>query len=401
MSDKKMDVSFDFRFSRDRQENKVEADVRSALIEGCLKANAGVKKASVYPVERMGRSTATVFYVDAFCEKNINKGSYVAKFDENKAISGEVDAVESASRDGLIQESPLRGHQIGDKLSAILYTYSSGKEFRYWFLDKTKDYRFVKRVVDHIYGSTVKHSPAGDRSSSMWSEEYAWYINRKVKPVEHLKAFCKSEHPLSSHALKVFEGFSKISGSPLEFQPVCIHGDLHARNVMVEETSTSVRASLIDFHWAKPGHIFKDYVLLELTIKLALFLESINGVIKECPPGEAEFINAEIIRKLESIYRHAWENEYDALEVIMLREFPELRGGSLDTYKKVVGGVGSIRRAALSNSRSIIEDASDAKRQYLKAMLMVGVGLIGIGDYDSLLLLASLENALSELDACS
>lgn len=54
-----------------------------------------------------------------------------------------------------------------------------------------------------------------------------------------------------------------------EFSKCIIHGDLNCENIFVSTVSEQVRVTLIDFASTTLGHVFLDFVVLEIAIRLS------------------------------------------------------------------------------------------------------------------------------------
>lgn len=180
--------------------------------------------------------------------------------------------------------------------------------------------------------------------------------------------------------------------------PHLVHGDLHARNLMVDAENAH-STELIDFDWVHYGHPAKDLVLMEATLKYMLLPELVQKRL-----GRQGSLSMEAVAEFEDVLA---ANCFDLPDPAVLQSrmadlLKDGNGGTtlevpvLRTYRCLV----SIRTAAkkvLHDYCGRFSGTAVAEREYLTALFMVTVGLFGFQETERFWALAGLHRLVSEI----
>lgn len=304
-------VSFEYRFARDRTAHGEGLSDRMALVRMFARQlitaqpDPPIESIHLYQVERVGDSGSQVFYVDVQRSTLGYVQSFVAKFQCLQDTKREAKGAGRARLAGMC--APFYSYELeakenvdesgDDKLSnyikrglgLIVYEFANVKkprEFREMFLDiDTTDASCVE-ALRKLY-SRIPNLERNEDASKSLADGFKRYYRPGVKPESRIEALASSSHSgLQSLAFSILEAHKFIKESKLHISVpgIAVHGDLHARNLLVSRHD-EWDFELIDFDWAHYGHPAKDFVILEATLKYMLLSELIRK--KRSPDGTA------------------------------------------------------------------------------------------------------------------
>lgn len=256
-------IEFEFKFSKNFSEHEIfkqrYLDLLEQFAEDCPKADE-IDKIVLFQVERLGFSGAKVFYL--YVKRKTGKeDKKIAKFDEYSKIEQESAKAKSFGEDvyGPYETKDAQSESYG---LMIYEEIEYGDEFHYLFLDSTKTAEYLSNILENLYLNLFNtiYKAGKTESSKKIVEDYTWYLTRKNQPIAKLESL---KGYFGDFRLQEFYDFYyMMTSSSHEINCTLIHGDLHARNIMSNDT----KASLIDFAWVHEGHIAKDFTLLECTV---------------------------------------------------------------------------------------------------------------------------------------
>ena len=242
---------------------------------------------SVTPLERYGFGGAKLY--KGFFTKDMTGIPFVVKINNDKKIQKEVAALLSVRTNfkTCLISSAFKPGYIG-KHGAVIYELITSEknktlELKEWIInDKIPGYQVAEKLLElyeRIYPDAHR---AGKPTGIVFSKEYQkvdkdYLRNGLARSRIELVFGDKSGEPklivlgteIPNPLLILNEGFKN--------EVYCyagpVHGDLHSSNVML---GNKKEPNLIDFAWADPtGHLLKDFVLMENSLRFMLFPEYI------------------------------------------------------------------------------------------------------------------------------
>lgn len=149
------------------------------------------------------------------------------------------------------------------------------QEFRGYFLDENNSSENCAIAIKSILQDIGLHRNTNE-PDKMFVDDFKKYVHRKQQPIDKLWAFKKTSSEYSGFsqiASHILDSYNKLTREfDFSFTPYLVHGDLHARNLMLNIENPN-QTELIDFGWTHYGHPAKDFVLLEITLKYMLLSE--------------------------------------------------------------------------------------------------------------------------------
>lgn len=274
-------INFEFRFDRDINQHELDIKIRSNLVQNALKKfntfEEPVEKLNLYPVARAGKSGSEVFYLDFYIKTASYPKKFIAKFQNIRKTNEELKAAKKAAFASLCPNVISAEDTVND-LGIILYDLAKVKnhqEFRGYFLDENNSSENCAIAIKSILQDIGLHRNTSEPDKK-FIEDFKKYVHRKQQPIEKLAAFIKSSseyNGFSQISSRILNAYNKLTTElDFSFTPYLVHGDLHARNLMVN-TKNPNQTELIDFGWSDYGHPAKDFVLLEITLKYMLLSE--------------------------------------------------------------------------------------------------------------------------------
>lgn len=286
---KQVDASFEYRFNRDNDKNEDATKVRNELIKAVLKNQLGYEKflelvtIRLYPVSRVGNSGSAVFYMDCYFTNATKPAKFVAKFQSILLTNLEAKAARDAEAAALCSSINHKTHEKHD-IGVVVYKLAGledASEFRDLLRDKSvSDEDCVKALSCALakVGDIKNHAP---KKRISFLTDFNWYLGKRSnKPIGKLHSLSKKSNlhndlvKLATSINKSYE-LLKVKLKDIEVIPVLVHGDLHARNLMVNKDKPQ-QVEFIDFGWTHFGHPAKDYVIMENTLKYMLLREIIS-----------------------------------------------------------------------------------------------------------------------------
>lgn len=294
-------INFIWKFNRDEVKHGVELNEKIQLLNQYISKHDfqnRIVKLELYPVERLGLSGSKVFYLDVFYENEQHPERLIAKFHTALRTFQEFKSsilAKQKSMCGEIYSSDKKSprEESKDSLGLIIYKFAKlshkrAIEFREFYLNNKNSTQECSRILQVLYEQTIHCDPSELTSGSQNKlvSDYNWYIERRSAPLMKLKKLSygidsgseiskKSERILSFYA-KLLEDENTYN---VKINTLFQHGDLHARNILLDPKNTAIQPSLIDFDWASYAHAGRDFAVLETTIKFMLIREfsSFNG----------------------------------------------------------------------------------------------------------------------------
>ena len=277
-----LSINFEFRFDRDPVLHFEKAEIRTSLIQDLIdtefnKYQTPVKKIDLYPVARAGKSGSEVFYLDIYLESTSQPKSFIAKFQNIHLTNLERDSAQLAEFGSLCPTVMCTENKEKD-LGLIVYALAKIKnhqEFRGFFLDENNDSALCALAIKSVLQEINLHeNTATDQHNFV--DDFSDYINRRQQPIGKMQSVISSSPsylPLAQIAERIYATYRKIQTDlNFKFTPSLVHGDLHARNLMLNAKKPD-QTELIDFGWTHYGHPSKDFVLLEVTLRYMLLSE--------------------------------------------------------------------------------------------------------------------------------
>jgi len=308
---KPTDVNFSLRLCPDPAENRTKQLLRQELV--CSFVNSRDRKAykaELYPVSRVGNSGSEVFYLDLFVSGISFPERFIAKFQTRDHSDDEEQGARYAQMAKLCSTILKYNHHKED-LGLVVYDLaatSDHTEFRGFFLDSRNSDDSCEDALRSIF-QLIGKNPNEESGPKPLVEDYAWYLNRKTEPIQRVKSLASgldSVSPFSDLASSVLHYYNKLeSKGTWVVHPYLVHGDLHARNLMLSQ-SFPARCELIDFGWVHFGHPAKDFVLMEATLKYMLLPEFLP-IIRSSPKDDL-FPSAATINEFEN---YLWSHGLD------------------------------------------------------------------------------------------
>ena len=240
----------------------------------------------VNPLLRVGRSGASVVLV-YFDEKSTTL-PFVIKLHDSRQIAKEWKAIESVQTyfpDALPGFAP---HYIGNR-GALAYKHAghvggqakpSTVELKDVLFDHRQSTAQVEQMMSRIYEGACRTAHGAVTTKTVIPRnEYKWYLRGDAAAANIRAALGSDANKRRLHFLGTTivnplhakrDGFGRRRSLPLG--PV--HGDLHPNNVIFDVNGD---AHLIDFAWSHAnGHVLKDFVLMENSIRFLLFPRCID-----------------------------------------------------------------------------------------------------------------------------
>ncbi len=274
-------INFEFRFDRDIAQHESAIKIRSNLVQNALKKfnilDEPVQKLDLYPVARAGKSGSEVFYLDFYIETASYPKKFIAKFQNIKKTDEEAKAAKKAAFASLCP-NVISAEDKENDLGIILYDLAKVKnhqEFRGYFLDENNSSENCAIAIKSILQDIGLHRNTNE-PDKMFVDDFKKYVHRKQQPIDKLWAFKKTSSEYSGFsqiASHILDSYNKLTREfDFSFTPYLVHGDLHARNLMLNIENPN-QTELIDFGWTHYGHPAKDFVLLEITLQYMLLSE--------------------------------------------------------------------------------------------------------------------------------
>jgi hypothetical protein len=395
-------IEFDFRFDPNVSLHEQRRAVRAQLIEQFAVEHGGTRfqRVEIYPVSRAGKSGSEVFYLDLFRKGVSYPARFVAKFQTIERTEREGASALDAQHAGLCTTIFTYKHATED-IGVIVYGLANSPdhiEFRGYFLDLTHCAEDCASALNSIFKLVGLH-PNQDRPCKLLLDDFDWYVNRKSEPLQKIDSFVDpvgeaEASPLSKIATEIKSHYERIKADiNVEVFPYLVHGDLHARNLMLSK-STPSRSELIDFDWVHYGHPAKDFVLMEATLKYMLLpeiLPTARGNSKE-----ALHISVEAFDALE---RFVAVNGFDLpsvaemeLTVFGNRRIPQHQR---DAMSRMYTCMVEVRRSAGIVLRKYCMSHSGgltAEQHYFAALFLVTLGLFGLSELEPIWTLIGLRS---------
>jgi len=394
-------INFEFRFNRDPESHQHNTQIRTRLVEQLISEQLNsyrnpIQKVNLYPVERAGKSGSEVFYLDFYLESYSHPKSFIAKFQDIPATNKEYQSALDAEF-GSLCPTVRSSLDEGNNLGIIVYDLAkipNHQEFRGFFLNIENSDENCALALRSVFNS-INLRP-NDQDSRYFLEDFSKYLNRRTKPIEKLEAFIKASREYSGIyqlANNIIDHLNKLKDNfNFKFTPYLVHGDLHARNLMLNSKHPS-QTELIDFGWSHYGHPAKDFVLMEATLKYMLLSELLLSIKKE--RESPLHFSLEIYEKIEDfLCRHCFDlPSFKTLE----QEVPEIQ--NLESYqvnslKRVYICLVEVRKQAgnvLGLFVSAHSNIPSAEKNYFASLFLVVLGLSALSEMEPIWTLIGLD----------
>ncbi len=285
-------IKFEYRFKENLKQHREDlADRKHLMVEFTRRylddAPEGTELESVtlFPVERAGKSGSEVFYLDVRIKNLDYPRRFIAKFQSIKNTRREHLSAFKASTAQMataVTKYEFSGKDLG-MLICDLARVGNHIEFRNFFLSDTSTESCEIALVSAFKFIGRNPNPT-DSKEYLFYSDYKRYVERSAMPLERLKAMRGGQATkigLQEVAKEIVKYHDDIlAGFNFKIVPYLVHGDLHARNLMVNSEDPT-RTELIDFGWVDYGHPAKDFVLMEATLKFMLLHEFLAGLTKK------------------------------------------------------------------------------------------------------------------------
>jgi hypothetical protein len=305
--DVEIKINFVWKFCRDKDRHEDELKAKKNLIAEYIKSHPqsnDITKVDLYPVERLGFGGSKVFYLDVGYIVGPSERC-VAKFNSAEKTFREYKSALLAIRFSFCSEiySSNKVDELEQGAGLLVYKFAKlphGRaiEFREFYLNINNTDESCSMVLNKLYNDTIYFQPkdlaSGEKVSFI--KNYSWYIDRASAPLDKLRQLSDGLGPesdvsnKSEKLLSFYEALTKKSEyCDLEVKSIFQHGDLHARNILLDPENQNLLPDLIDFDWADFAHASRDFAVLETTLKYMLIQEfasdNFNGLDKHVPPS--------------------------------------------------------------------------------------------------------------------
>lgn len=400
-------VRFDFRFDANIKAHEEKLGVRRELAHKFALSHAGadaLRGITLYPVARAGKSGSEVFYLDLTIADHEFPERFIAKFQSKKLTNEEAASARSAEIAKLCRKVAVQYHGSED-LGIIVYNLASARdhiEFRGYFLDigNTDEdcalaLKSTFQMIEGISNNVV--------ASKKMIDDYAWYVDRKSKPLQRISALtvvAPAQLGIGSVATSIQAAYQRIARDlNVEVYPYLVHGDLHARNLMLSK-SNPANTELIDFGWVHSGHPAKDFVLMECTLKYMLLTEFLP--IAKGAATDDLYLQAKC---LEAFEQFLCEHCFDLPPVdVMLNAVFSGSGApshQMRALSRVYTCLLELRRSAgrVLRNYCAVHTPSEltAEQHYFASFFLVTIGLLGFSEVDQLSAMIGLQTVGGKL----
>lgn len=284
-------IKFEYRFKENLKQHRADLADRKRLMVDFTKRYLGdapddieLESVTLFPVERAGKSGSEVFYLDVRIKNLEYPRRFIAKFQDIKNTKREHSSAFKASTAQMataITKYELDNKDLG-MLICDLARVGNHIEFRNFFLSDASTESCESALFSAFKFIGKNPNPAAEEIH--FYSDYKRYVERSAMPLERLKLMRDGQVTnigLQDIAQKIVEYHDDILAKfNFKIVPYLVHGDLHARNLMVNSEDPT-RTELIDFGWVNYGHPAKDFVLMEATLKFMLLHEFLAGLTKE------------------------------------------------------------------------------------------------------------------------
>ncbi|MFT0472335.1 phosphotransferase [Pseudomonas antarctica] len=397
-------IKFEYRFSRDADKHSEALAIRHSLAKAYAQKhedkNSGVfiiRSFELYPVPRAGNSGSEVFYLDIYHQDQEQPNRFIAKFQNVYETKKEHLSSLRAKRAKMCSDVEIEV-DVNNDLGMIvcdLAKVANHCEYRVFFLELANSDEHCANALCSVL-SNVGNQPNNKGERKSFVSDYEWYVDRKSQPLKRLETLVCSGDDSQGVSL-LAQGVKKhydriVADFDHKVLPYLVHGDLHARNLMVNSRNAA-ETELIDFGWVHDGHPAKDFVLMEATIKYQLFKE----LLKEIRPDKAEnqHIPVDFFEKFErymcvkGMWLPAFE-EYKESEDIG----QHLRQDQIEAVRRVYVCVAQIRKQARVVLNQYISLAGSGKyspeQHYFAGLFLVVLGLSAMPEMDMIWTLIAL-----------
>ena len=399
-------IKFEYRFKENLKQHREDLADRKLLMikftERYLNDapdETKLESVTLFPVERAGKSGSEVFYLDVKIQDVDYPRRFIAKFQNIKKTKREH---ESAFKASLAQMSTaITKYELPSKnlgmLICDLARVGNHIEFRNFFLSdaSTDDCKSALTSAFKFVGRNPNPTAAG---KYQLYNDYKKYVERSARPLDRLKAMGCSQATnigLQEIAQKIV-GFHDgiIKEFNFDIVPYLVHGDLHARNLMVNSEDPT-RTELIDFGWVDYGHPAKDYVLMEATLKFMLLHEFLGDLTKK--KGTSLHLTVATYECFEDfLCRHGLKlPEIDDFKCF-LGELGELHELQRDALIRVYTCLRVVRNSAGELLNKYCDDYMEgehksADRHYFVSLFLVVLGLSSMSEMEPIWTLLGLQ----------
>ncbi|WP_194946865.1 phosphotransferase [Cupriavidus necator] len=383
----------DYRFDPDLAKHEEKLKVRQRLAHKFAVEHAknDVEEISLYPVARAGKSGSEVFYLDLSLKTFSFPERFVAKFQSCNQTDNESSSARSAQVAKFCNK--IFSHKDAEAdVGIIVYDLAAAHdhiEFRGFFLDLQQSNNDCAIALKSIFQLVGRH-PNSAQKPKKFFEDFEWYVNRKSKPshrIDALTLVAPVHHGIGAIAKTIQEYFHRIEREfNLEVHPYLVHGDLHARNLMLSK-SNPAKTELIDFGWVHSGHPAKDFVLMENTLKYMLMPELLP--LARGDTNDPLYIPA---KSIEAFERYLCEHGFDlpTLEDMQAKVFEEsdLASHHKHALSRVYCCLIEVRRAAGEVLRHYCTQHNQVgitpEHHYFASLFLVTFGLLGMPEQDQI-----------------
>lgn len=285
-------IKFEYRFNENLQQHREDLVNRKCLMVEFVKRyltnaphNTELESVTLFPVERAGKSGSEVFYLDVRIKDLDYPRRFIAKFQDIKSTRREHESAFRASMAQMATEVTkyeLPKENLG-MLICDLARVGNHIEFRNFFLSTASTENCEIALISAFKFIGKNPNPKAS-TDFLFYNDYINYVKRSSMPLDRLKAM-RVEQLTNIGLQKVAQDIVKYHDDiyakfNFKIVPYLVHGDLHARNLMVNSEDPTL-TELIDFGWVNYGHPAKDFVLMEATLKFMLLHELLAGLTKK------------------------------------------------------------------------------------------------------------------------
>lgn len=387
-------VQFDFRFDPNLVAHSEKISVRRGLVYKFANDRVGqskLRKVTLYPVSRAGKSGSEVFYLDLYQEEASFPERLIAKFQSRELTEREAHSARLAKIASLCGSDAYKCIDEEADLGLIVYSLAQASdhiEFRGFFLDLQNNDEACANALKSIFKSVGRKHNSEAKIQPL-IDDFNWYVDRKTKPLERIDALAivaPVNLGIGTLAVSIRETYERIKCTlNVDVHPYLVHGDLHARNLMLSRANPS-NTELIDFGWVHSGHPAKDLVLMETTLKYMLLPELLP--IAKGTATDRLHIDAESIQKFELFlcqHKLCLPSVADMLKEVFPEGLPPHQSRAMARVYRCLIEVRSAAGEVLSDYCQKHSPSSlSPEKHYFASFFLVTLGLLGFSEIDQI-----------------
>jgi hypothetical protein len=327
--------------------------------------------------EQAGRSASSLLRItpDVLISEAPLKKSAILKFGPKEDIEREVFNYDKYVDWFLAKDQTVlkKKEATANYFGGILYSYPRDIQGAYLtFSDflRSKPIENCREIIERMFEPGNKHWLSVDTQALLEPQEsllQSYYINHvlhaEIKEMredhfegQFIRPIVNLERKTRSNILRytddgiTFEVLNLAIPNPVKFlerplvnqlKMTVIHGDLHGQNILIDEKTGQYY--FIDFFYTGPGHIYRDFIELELSVRYDLFSSRSLSEEERLTNPKSDELNVTGLKKLIAF-------EKALLDAQRGKEVPRDRLTRISPHaEKAFHVISDIRRFAFAN----------------------------------------------------